>query len=167
MPYTGCGLNHSVNTCFGPGRLAKRQTLKTSERRYQAPKKSAKPTSMRYGVGLVSHFPTRYMKSAHAPSSPAELVRAASATDDADGGRSMAPGHYSRQEAGNWILPPGYLEGSCASIFASGTLRPRRLRISSVQLESTRSLSSSAIGSTLISCRKATASFIMLRTSSL
>src|SRR5438045_2068142 len=61
MPYTGLGLNHSTSTCRGPGRLAKRHTLNTSERRNQAPKKSANPTSIRYGVGFFSHFEKRTM----------------------------------------------------------------------------------------------------------
>src|SRR6187431_1732058 len=72
MPYTGLGLNHSVSTALGPGRLAKRQNLNTSDSRYQAPKNSAKPTSIRYGVGLFSHLPTRYVSSSHAPISPAD-----------------------------------------------------------------------------------------------
>src|ERR687886_541821 len=166
MPYTGWGLNHSIRTWRGPGRLAKRQNLNTSESRNHAPKKSANPSSIRYGVGLFSHLETRYTNMLHAPISAADAACLASAMVGAGGGRTHKH-PYSFQLAGNWILPPGYFEGSCASILASGTLRPRFLRISSVQLESTRSLSSSAIGSTLISCRNATASFIMPRTSSL
>src|SRR5438067_9649307 len=135
MPYTGFGLNHSVSTARGPGRLAKRQTLNTSESRNQAPKKSANPTSIRYGVGLRSQVEMRYMSMAHAPTSAACLASAMLA-------------HHSRQEAGSWILPPGYFDGSCDSIFANGTLSPRRFRISSVQELSTSSFGSSAIGST-------------------
>ncbi len=47
MPYTGVLLSHSTSTAFGPGRLAKRQTLNTSESRYQTPKKSRNPASIR------------------------------------------------------------------------------------------------------------------------
>src|SRR5687768_48497 len=161
MPYTGLGLNHSISTCRGPGRLAKRQNLNTSESRNQAPKNSMNPTSIRYGVGLRTHFETRYVNMSHAPISPADVARMTLAMVDAGGNGRERTLHHSRQLAGSWILPPGYFDGSCASIFASGTLRPRRFRISSVQLESTRSFGSSAIGSTLISCRNPTASFIM------
>src|SRR5256885_12202649 len=127
MPYTGFGLNHSVSTARGPGRLAKRQTLNTSESRNHAPKKSANPTTIRYGVGFFAHFETRYMNMAHAPTSAADVAGLPSACI------------YSRQLAGSWILPPGYFDGSCDWILASGTLSPRRFRISSVQLESTSS----------------------------
>src|SRR5919197_5341156 len=101
MPYTGFGLNHSTSTCRGPGRLAKRQTLNTSESRNQAPKKSPKPTSMRYGVGLFSHFETRYRNMLHAPISPADVVRRALAMGDADGSCRLPAGHYSRHVAGS------------------------------------------------------------------
>src|SRR3954469_1008766 len=167
MPYTGCGLNHSTSTWRGPGRLAKRQNLKTSESRNQAPKNSANPTSIRYGVGLRSHFEKRYVNMLHAPISPADVAGLPSAIADAGARCEKQTGHYSRQDAGNLILPSGSFDGSCASIFASGTLSPRRFRISSVHELSTSSFGSSAIGSTLISCRNATCSFIMFLTSSL
>src|SRR5687767_2521236 len=85
MPYTGFGLNHSTSTARGPGRLAKRQTLNTSESRNQAPKNIAKPSSIRYGVGLFTHLEMRYMNMSHAPISPADVARRLLAMVDAGG----------------------------------------------------------------------------------
>src|SRR6185437_5576307 len=167
MPYTGCGLNHSTSTWRGPGRLAKRHTLNTSDSRNQPPKNSVNPTTIRYGVGLRSHLENRYTNISHAPISPPEDSSLPLAIARVLRGSLATLRHHLRHEAGSWILPPGYCDGSWASIFASGTLSPRSLRISSVQLESTRSAGSSAIGSTLISWRNAVSSFIILRTSSL
>src|SRR3954471_17482433 len=101
MPYTGFGLNHSTSTCRGPGRLAKRQTLNTSESRNQAPKKSANPTSIRYGVGLFAHLERRTTNLLHAPISRADVARTPLAMRDAGDGRERLPGHHSRQEAGS------------------------------------------------------------------
>src|SRR6185503_9414419 len=124
MPYTGLGLNHSVSTALGPGRLAKRQNLNTSDSRYQAPKNSAKPISIRYGVGLFSHLPTRYVSSSHAPISPADadcFTLDMKRTRPPSGGRVHFRFQSLRQVAGSVILPSGYLDGSCAWIRASGT----------------------------------------------
>ena len=62
------------STWRGPGRLAKRQNMKTSESKNQEPKNSANPTSIKYGVGLRTHFEKRYTNIAHAPISPADVV---------------------------------------------------------------------------------------------
>src|SRR5437764_12220813 len=109
MPYTGFGLNHSSSTARGPGRLAKRQTLNTSDSRNHTPKNSAKPTSIRYGVGLFAHFDTRYMNMSHAPISPADVACLMLAMSDAGGFRGTQNHHQSlRQLAGRVIVPPGY-----------------------------------------------------------